>query len=104
MIAAIVLLKVEREAVVKVASALAAMEGIAEVYSVAGRFDLAVIIRVSDNDALAEIVTGKMLKVKGITDSETLIAFRVYSNRDLESMFSLPERANSPSQTSATKG
>jgi hypothetical protein len=30
-----------------------------------------------------------MLQVKGIKDSETLIAFRVFSRHDLESMFSI---------------
>jgi len=30
-----------------------------------------------------------MLKVQGITESETLIAFRAFSRHDLESMFSL---------------
>jgi DNA-binding Lrp family transcriptional regulator len=46
-------------------------------------------VRVKDNDELADIVTDRMLKLDGITDSETLIAFRVYSKHDLESMFSL---------------
>jgi DNA-binding Lrp family transcriptional regulator len=97
MVTAIVLLKVKRDAVDKVAGALAGMEGVSEVYSIAGRYDLAVMIRVSDNDELAEIITGRMLKVEGITDSETHIAFRVYSRHDLESMFSLPGRpAGSP--------
>jgi DNA-binding Lrp family transcriptional regulator len=103
MITAIVLLRAERGAVDKVASSLADMEGISEVYSVAGRYDLAVMIRVSDNDALAEIVTGKMLKIKGITDSETLIAFRVYSRHDLESMFSMPGQLP-PTAASTRKG
>jgi hypothetical protein len=33
-----------------------------------------------------------MLKVEGITKSETLIAFRVYSKHDLEAMFSIGEK------------
>ena len=90
MVNAIVLLKVKRDAVDRVAGELAGMEGISEVYSIAGRYDLAAMVRVADNDALAEVVTGRMLKVEGITDSETHIAFRVYSRHDLESMFSLP--------------
>jgi DNA-binding Lrp family transcriptional regulator len=65
------------------------MEGITEVYSVAGRYDLTVIIRVKDNDQLAELVTNHMLKVEGILKSETLVAFRVHSRHDLESMFSI---------------
>jgi DNA-binding Lrp family transcriptional regulator len=65
------------------------MKGITEVYSIAGRYDLAVIIRAKDNDQLADIVTHHMLKVEGIITSETLIAFRVYSKHDLEGMFSI---------------
>jgi hypothetical protein len=57
---------------------LSAMNGITEVFSVGGRYDLVAILRVVDNDALAALVTEQMLKVDGITDSETLIAFRVF--------------------------
>jgi DNA-binding Lrp family transcriptional regulator len=89
MVTALVLLKVKRDLVNTVASRLSEMDGVSEVYSVAGRYDLAVIIRVKDNEELAEIVTDRMLKTEGITDSETLITFRVYSKHDLESMFSL---------------
>ncbi|HET7317854.1 MAG TPA: Lrp/AsnC ligand binding domain-containing protein, partial [Nitrospirota bacterium] len=88
MVTALVLLKVARDKVNSVAETLADMDGITEVYSVAGRYDLTVIIRVKDNDQLAELVTNHMLKVEGIQKSETLIAFRVYSRHDLESMFS----------------
>jgi DNA-binding Lrp family transcriptional regulator len=91
MVTAIVLLDVERNKVNEVAEKLAAMEGISEVYSVAGRHDLAAIVRVADNDAMAALITGRMLKVAGITRSETLIAFRVYSQHDLEGMFSIGE-------------
>ncbi|HEX9113890.1 MAG TPA: Lrp/AsnC ligand binding domain-containing protein [Nitrospirota bacterium] len=89
MVTALVLLKVARDRVNTVAETLADMDGITEVYSVAGRYDLTVIIRVKDNDQLAELVTNHMLKVEGIQKSETLIAFRVYSRHDLESMFSI---------------
>ncbi len=89
MVTALVLLTVSRDRVNEVAEELAGMEGISEVYSLAGRFDLAVIIRARDNDQLAELVTHHMLKVKGIITSETLIAFRVHSRHDLEGMFSI---------------
>ncbi len=89
MITSLVLLNVARDKVNTVAETLADMNGITEVYSVAGRFDLAVIIRVKDNDQLAELVTNHMLKVEGILRSETLVAFRVHSRHDLESMFSI---------------
>ncbi len=89
MITSLVLLNVARDKVNAVAETLADMDGITEVYSVAGRYDLAVIIRVKDNDQLAELVTNHMLKVEGILKSETLVAFRVHSRHDLESMFSI---------------
>ena len=89
MLSAIVLLTTERDKTNKVAQALADAEGVSEVYSVAGRYDLAAIVRVKDNDALAEVVTEHIRNIQGITSSETLIAFRVYSRHDLERMFSI---------------
>jgi DNA-binding Lrp family transcriptional regulator len=89
MLSAIVLLTTERDKTNKVAQTLADTEGVSEVYSVAGRYDLAVIVRVKDNDALAECVTEHIRNIAGITSSETLIAFRVYSRHDLERMFSI---------------
>ncbi len=89
MVNGIVLLKVERGAVNEVAQRLADLEGISEVYSVGGRYDLVAILRVADNEALARLVTEQMLHINGITDSETLIAFRAFSRHDLESMFAL---------------
>ena len=89
MLSAIVLLITERDKTNRVAEALADTEGVSEVYSVAGRFDLAAILRVSDNDQLARGVTERIRNLPGITSSETLIAFRVYSKHDLERMFSI---------------
>ena len=89
MLSAIVLLITERDKTNRVAEALADTEGVSEVYSVAGRFDLAAILRVADNDQLATVVTERIRNLPGITSSETLIAFRVYSKHDLERMFSI---------------
>lgn len=89
MVSSVVLLNVERGRINEVAEVLAEMDGVSEVYSVGGRYDLVAIIRVKDNETLAELVTSRMLLVDGITDSETLIAFRVFSRHDLESMFSI---------------
>ena len=89
MLSAIVLLITERDKTNRVAEALADTEGVSEVYSVAGRFDLAAILRVSDNDQLATVVTERIRNLPGISSSETLIAFRVYSKHDLERMFSI---------------
>jgi DNA-binding Lrp family transcriptional regulator len=89
MVNATVLLRVERDRINEIAQELVDMDGISEVYSVAGSWDLVAIVRVQSNEELAKIVTGKMLKVEGIERSETLIAFRVYSKHDLDRMFSV---------------
>lgn len=89
MVSAIVLVECEKGMINQTAEALAEISGISEVYSVAGRVDLVAVIRVNDNDDLAEIVTQKMLHIPGISRTETLIAFRVFSRHDLERMFSI---------------
>jgi DNA-binding Lrp family transcriptional regulator len=89
MVSAVVLITVERGRVNEVAGQLAELDGITEVYSVGGRYDLVAVLRVRDNDAMAALVTEHMLRVDGITGSETLIAFRAFSRHDLESMFSV---------------
>ncbi len=89
MVNSIVLLRVGRGLINQVAEELAGLNGVAEVYSVGGQYDLVAILRVADNEALAGLVTEHMLKVEGITYSETLIAFRAFSRHDLESMFSI---------------
>jgi DNA-binding Lrp family transcriptional regulator len=89
MVTAIIILKVAREHINETAQKLSDLEGMSEVFSVSGRYDLIAIARVKDNDELADLVTGKMLKVEGIIDSETMLAFRTYSRHDLESMFSV---------------
>jgi len=89
MVTAIVALKVERAKVADIASQLAELKHVSEVYSVSGRFDLIAMIRVRDAELLADTVTGELLKIEGILDSETMLAFRAYSRHDLEAMFSI---------------
>jgi len=89
MVSTVVLLNVEPDKINTVAQAIADIKGVSEVFSVAGRYDLVAIIRVKNNERIAEVVTEHMLEVTGIIRSETLIAFRVFSRHDLESMFSL---------------
>lgn len=89
MVSAVVLLNVEHDRINEVAQTLAEMDGVGDVYSVAGRYDLVATLRVGSNDALAELVTARMLKVAHIQHAETLIAFRVFSRRDIDAAFSL---------------
>ncbi|HQI81036.1 MAG TPA: Lrp/AsnC ligand binding domain-containing protein [Deltaproteobacteria bacterium] len=89
MVTAIILLNVVREHINETAQELSDLEGMTEVFSVSGRYDLVAVARVNSNEDLAELVTGKMLKVRTITGSETMLAFRTYSRHDLEGMFSV---------------
>jgi len=88
MVNAIVLLKVERDKVNDLAKVLVDTKGVSEVYSVSGRYDLVAIIRVENNDDLADTVTNHMRKLDSILSTETMLAFRTYSRHDLDSMFS----------------
>jgi DNA-binding Lrp family transcriptional regulator len=89
MVSALVLMTIERNLINEVAEKLLEIKGVSEVYSVAGQYDLVGVIRVADNESLAEVVTEHMLQVEGIISSETLIAFRVYSKHDLERIFAI---------------
>ena len=89
MVNAIVLLNVQRDRINGVAQELVDIDGVSEVYSVAGQWDLVAILRAMDDEQFADIVTEGMLKVEGIKRSETLIAFRVLSKYDLERMFAV---------------
>ena len=89
MITAIVLVNVRADQIPEVAEAIAALEGISEVYSVTGQIDLIALVRVSNHDDVARVVADAVNKVPGVMETETHIAFRTYSQHDLESAFSL---------------
>ena len=89
MVTAIVLVNVERGRVAGLAQKLADIQGISEVYSVGGRYDLVALIRVASNEELADLVTNHIAQQSEITHTETLLSFRSYSRHDLDSMFSV---------------
>ena len=89
MVTAIVLMNIQRGKVNAVAEALAGLDGISEVYSVAGNYDAVAVVRVAHNDDLAALVNEHVAAVPGIDHTETMLAFRSYSRHDLESMFSV---------------
>jgi DNA-binding Lrp family transcriptional regulator len=89
MINAIALLKVRRDSVKDVADRLVELEGVTEVYTVAGQYDLVAIVRAADEEAVSEVVTEHMLQMTGILTSETLIAFRTGSRFDLGALFGI---------------
>jgi DNA-binding Lrp family transcriptional regulator len=89
MITAIVLVKADVARIPEVAEAIAAIDGVSEVYSITGEFDLVAMVRVRAHDELADVIPGRLNKLDGIVDTETHIAFRTYSQHDLEAAFAL---------------
>ncbi len=87
MVTAIILIDAEQSQAPDVAQSLIALDGIAEVYSVAGQHDLVAVARVHHHDDLAELVTASVQKIPGIKGTNTLIAFRAYSRRNLEALW-----------------
>lgn len=89
MITAIVLLEASRGKINDLAQALLEMPEVAEVYSVAGDYDLVAILRVKEYDAMAEVVPGKLQRLEGVERTNTLMAFQCFSRHDLERLFSI---------------
>ncbi|MBA3889972.1 MAG: Lrp/AsnC ligand binding domain-containing protein [Gemmatimonadaceae bacterium] len=84
MITTIVLIRAEPSRIPAVAQTLAEVEGVTEVYSVSGDWDLVAIVRVAEYEMIASVVTETFPKVEGLVRTQTLTAFRAYSKRDLQ--------------------
>ncbi len=89
MVNAIVLINVDRGHVNDVAARLVGLAGVTEVFSVAGRYDLVAVLRTPNNEQIADLVTRGIMEIDRINNTETLLAFKVFSNFDLERMFSI---------------
>jgi DNA-binding Lrp family transcriptional regulator len=89
MITAIVFVKADVARIPQVAEAIAAVDGVSEVYSVTGQVDLIAMVRVRSHEDVARVVADEVNKLAGVLETETHIAFRTYSRHDLESAFSL---------------
>ena len=89
MLTAIVLIDTDPARIPEVASEVADLRGVSEVYSVTGKADLVAMVRVQEHDQLADVIADRISKVQGVVRTETFIAFRAYSNVDLEQAFAL---------------
>ncbi|WP_034087881.1 Lrp/AsnC family transcriptional regulator [Streptacidiphilus albus] len=89
MITAIVLVKASVDRIPEIAETIAALEGVSEVYSVTGTYDLVAMVRVRAHEDLADVIPGLLNKVPGVEQTETHIAFRTYSRHDLDAAFAL---------------
>ena len=86
---AIVLIAAERTALPSLGGILADVEGVGEAYSVTGDWDFVAIVRVPEHERLAEVVTGQIGQLEGVTRTQTMVAFEVFSRHDLEALFSI---------------
>jgi DNA-binding Lrp family transcriptional regulator len=91
MTTAVVLIEAERDALQSLGGTLAGLDGVAEAYSVTGEWDFVAIVRVERHELLAEVITGRLVKLDGVSRTQTMVAFEVFSEHDLESMFSIGE-------------
>ncbi len=89
MITAIVLVETAVNRVPEVATALAELDGVSEVYSVTGDVDLVAMIRVRQHEDLEAVIADRLGKVEGVRSTRTYLAFRAYSRHDLDAAFSL---------------
>jgi DNA-binding Lrp family transcriptional regulator len=91
MVAAVVLIRAAREKIQAAARAVADIDGVAEVYSVSGDWDLVAIVRVPEWERIADVVADRLGQVDGIERTNTLLAFRVYSRQDMGTAFDMFE-------------
>ena len=84
---AIVLIEAERDALATLGGTLADLEGVSEAWSVTGEWDFVAIVRVPRHELLAEVITGQLVTLPGVTRTQTMVAFEVFSKHDLEAMF-----------------
>ena len=84
MITTIVLIRAEPASVPVTAQRLAEIDGVTEVYSVSGDWDLVAIVRVPEYDQIARVVTEIFPTVPGLQRTQTLTAFRAYAKKDVQ--------------------
>ena len=83
MITSIVFVQVDTSRIPEVAESIAELDGVSEVYSVTGAWDLVAMVRLKHYEDLSDVIADQLSKVEGIQDTETMLAFRTYSSEDL---------------------
>ena len=88
---AVVLIEAERDAMPTLGGELADVPGVTEAWSVTGEWDYVAIIRVPRHEQLAEVITGQLLQLPGVTRTQTMVAFEAFSKHDLAALVSIGE-------------
>nr|WP_202515524.1 MULTISPECIES: Lrp/AsnC ligand binding domain-containing protein [unclassified Streptomyces] len=83
------MIKTSVDRIPEIAERIAALEGITEVFSVTGTYDLIAMVRVRQHEDLAEVIPGRISKIPGVEATDTHVAFRTYSQHDLEAAFAI---------------
>lgn len=89
MITTIVLATCDIHRIPETAQAIADISDVSEVYSVAGDFDLVIMVRTRTHDDLARVVSEEIARIEGVERTQTLVAFKVFSRHDVEALFSV---------------
>lgn len=77
---AFVLVRVEPGRLEEVANAVMEIDGVSEVHSVTGPYDLLVKLYAPTYDAFGDVIPARLQRVAGIRDTETLLAFRAFGS------------------------
>jgi DNA-binding Lrp family transcriptional regulator len=80
-ITTIVLIRAEPASIPATAQYLADIDGVSDVYSVSGDWDLVAIVKVAEYDQIARVVTEAFPKCPGLQRTQTLTAFRGVGHR-----------------------
>ncbi|GAA6122122.1 Lrp/AsnC ligand binding domain-containing protein [Bifidobacterium psychraerophilum] len=89
MVDAIVLINAEPNSINEAAQSIVEIEGVKDVYSVAGDIDLVAVISTKAFDDLTTVIPGGIAKVDGVLSTQTLMAFKTYSDKDINAAYEL---------------
>ncbi|HEY0737274.1 MAG TPA: Lrp/AsnC ligand binding domain-containing protein [Herpetosiphonaceae bacterium] len=89
MVTAFVMIKGEGRRASEIAQKIVEIEYVAEVYSVTGNYDLIVVLHLPSYEQLAEVVPDQIAMVDGVRETETTLAFRAFTRRELDSAFDI---------------
>ena len=89
MFTAFVMIKAEPRKIAEIAQTIANMANVAEVYSVTGDFDILVVLHMAEYEQLADAVPDGLSRIEGILQTNTVLAFRRFSSKDLETAWDI---------------
>src|SRR5690349_18991551 len=89
MLTAFVMIQCEPDRIADIGQSIANTPNVAEVYSVTGEYDIIVVVRLPEYDLLAEVVPEALARTSGILRTNTVLAFRRFSAKDLEAAWDI---------------